>query len=336
AAAVDELAPESLRDGFGMLIDALVTKISDVRLNHVVERVEITTEGVRIHVGGDVLKASDVIIATTADVARMSYPQASGVERDLLAVNYVPTFNIILDVDRDWLSHPALAGTYGVRVPPDEMRPGDTIASISIESGRKGQPTPGHETVQMMLDADAASVLTGRSPAEILERTINEAERKGLLPGVSRARRNYHDVVEIRSAIPQTRPGRFDVIRRYEQGIDPASRVKFAGDFRGFPRVGSAALAGVAAASETLNTMSARTQRFEGAISPRRSPRRANGLGDDLNDAAQGYFSALARWGESLACGDLRGMTVSWANGERSFLNGVGAVVAHLRRSPAP
>jgi hypothetical protein len=201
----------------------------------------------------------------------------------------------------------------------------DIIASISIESGRKRQPTPGHETVQIMLDSEAAKTLLGRAASGVLERAVAEAERKRLLPGISRARRNYEAVFEIRSAIPETRPGRFEAIRRYEQTIDPGSRVKFAGDFRGFPRVGSAALSGVLAAQETVNAMRARAGRWSGPISPPRSSPRPSTSGEDLHDAVQGYGSAVARWGESVMRADLRGAATAWKNGWCSFFDGLSA-----------
>ena len=332
---IDDEAPVSLRGGFGMLIEALVKKIGDVRCGQEVSRVESMPDGVKLIVNGAVLHASDVVIATTADVARQIHAHPSPAESELLQVGYVPTFNIALDVEMDWFHHRALAGTYGIRVPVDEMKPGDVIASISLESGRLRRRTPGHETLQIMLDADRAPELIGQPAERVCYLVIDEAERKKLLPGIRSASPNYWHVFEIPVALPRIPPGRFDVIRRYEQSISPISRVKLAGDFRGFPRVGSAALSGVAAAAETLNARRAR-HRPAGPMSygtPERPGRRPSTAGDELRDAVLGYQAAVGRWGESLMSADLHGATAAWVNGWRSFWNGMNAAARAMGRS---
>ena len=241
-------------------------------------------------VNGAVLDASDVVIATSADVALDIYADASPIERELLQVEYVPTFNFALDVERDWFDHRALAGTYGIRVPVDEMKAGDIIASVSLESGRLRRHTEGHETLQIMLDAERSMGLLTFPLERVRDWAIEEAERKKLLPGLRAARCNDERSFRIPKALPRMPPGRFDVIRRYEQSISSSSRVKLAGDFRGFPRVGSAALAGVAAAAETVNARSAR--RTRGASmpigTPERAGRRPSTPGDELRDAVLG------------------------------------------------
>jgi phytoene dehydrogenase-like protein len=324
---LDVIRPESLRDGFGMLIDALVEAIADVRLNHAVERVDATTDGVEVSAGGRLFKADDVVIATTADVARRLYPRMSPAERGLLEVDYVSTFNVVLDVEMDWLGHPNLAGTYGIQVPAHELGPDDLIAAISIQSGRLGQPTPGHETVQMMLAAERAASWLGTDARALLERVVAEAERKRLLPGIARARRNYQAVFEISAAFPETPPGRFEAIVAYERSIEPQSRVKFAGDYRGFPRLGSAVFSGVTAASETMNARRARAVPDRVPISSARPGRRYGTAREDLRDAMRAYASAVAWWGESMVRSDLRGASNAWENGWSAFFYGLEAAI---------
>jgi hypothetical protein len=310
-----------------MLIDALVESIGDVRLGQAVDRVESTPDGVRVVVGDTVLQADDVIIATTADVARRLCHELSPAERRLLDVDYVSTFNVVVDVEMDWLRDPTVGGTYGIQVPASELGPDDLIAAIAIQSGRLRHATPGHETVQMMLTADRASALLGTDPAGLLERVIVEADRKRLLPGLSRARRAYEAVFEIPAAFPETPPGRFAVIDAYERSIDPASRIKFAGDYRGFPRLGSAVFSGVTAAGETVNARRARARAYSGPISPARPGRRPAVAADDLRDAVLGYGSAIGWWGESLLRGDLHGASRAWESGWTAFLYGIEAAI---------
>ena len=332
---IDDEAPVSLRGGFGMLIEALVKKIGDVRCGQEVSRVESMPDGVKLIVNGAVLHASDVVIATTADVARQIHAHPSPAESELLQVGYVPTFNIALDVEMDWFHHRALAGTYGIRVPVDEMKPGDVIASISLESGRLRRRTPGHETLQIMLDADRApepdratsgeSLLLGHRRGRAKEAPARDPQRQSQLLARVRDSRGP-------SAIP---PGRFDVIRRYEQSISPISRVKLAGRLSRVSRVGSAALSGVAAAAETLNARRAR-HRPAGPMSygtPERPGRRPSTAGDELRDAVLGYQAAVGRWGESLMSADLHGATAAWVNGWRSFWNGMNAAARAMGRS---
>ena len=229
---IDDTAPISLPDGLRMLIEALVERIGDVRYDQQVTQSR-ARRTVEVTVNGAMLDASDVVIATSTDVALDIYADASPSSASSSRSSTCPRSTS--PSTSSGLVRPSRPGGHLRDLGPvDEMKAGDIIASVSLESGRLRRHTEGHQTLQIMLDAERSMGLLGHPVERVRDWAIEEAERKKLLPGLRAARCNDERSVRIPKALPRMPPGRFDVIRRYQQSISSSSRVKLAGTFAAF------------------------------------------------------------------------------------------------------
>ncbi len=237
----------TLTRGLGSLPQALAAHL-DVRFKAPVDALRVDGQGVEVRAAGETVSADQVILATTASVARTLYRQADDLEQRLMATPYASTLKVSVVTDRHWRDDERLKGVCGLFIPRVERK---VIASMTVESWRDPSRVPSGEVLHALLSGEAAVSLSDRSDDEIEAAVLPEVER--YFPGVTEAKRFVH-IVRWQEAEPMSPVGRSRSIAEYRRR-GGARRVWLAGDYMGMPWSDGAAEAGVWAADQVLASL---------------------------------------------------------------------------------
>ena len=236
----------SLTGGMGKLPERMA---HEVRLNTPVSSMSISPTGIELNTGGETIVADRVILATTAPVARILYPEAGPVERDPLATTYCSTLTVTVIVKDSFQIDPHIEEIYGILVPKKER---NVISSISIEGSKDKHRLANGKMFIIFLAGKAGSEMMDWKDEAVLPVVLAELEK--YFPGVSE-HVLFTKTYRWKEAMPRSPLGRSRNVARYRESITAATRVFLAGDYMGMPFTEGAAETGKWAAEGLLRNL---------------------------------------------------------------------------------
>jgi oxygen-dependent protoporphyrinogen oxidase len=238
----------SLDDGMDKLARTIASRV-EVRVSHPV--VNVTDHGGRVEVtctapeGSEKTEEFDgAVIATTAKPALAMYPQMDANHRSLYeTARYRGLVTIALGLNRA----PRDRATY-ILIP--RVEDPDFIAVIAD-----------HIKAYCRVPA-GKSMYTLLGSHEYLHRTWDRSDEDVLADGIACAERYHgaladtveqHRVVRWEEVVPVVDTGRFKLIARFKEGLDPTARVQLASDLDRIPGVNGALVSGLEAAARLID-----------------------------------------------------------------------------------
>ncbi|MGV8894728.1 MAG: protoporphyrinogen/coproporphyrinogen oxidase [Burkholderiaceae bacterium] len=235
----------ALRSGMSSLTEALASNL-DVRLSMPALAFECGAAGVRVATPHGSLHADQVILATTASVARRLYDVDCTLTQALLATEYSSTINIGIAVPGGIDGCKVPHDVYGLLIPRRERQ---VIAAVGIESRKSPHLVPQGELLNVMLDSKAGTRLVDAAEEVVLAEVLPELEQ--YFPGVSQ-RMAFAHFCRWHEAEPRSPVGRSRAIGAYRRPCSPAQQVTLAGDYLSIPTTEGAAQSGIWAANLLL------------------------------------------------------------------------------------
>jgi protoporphyrinogen/coproporphyrinogen III oxidase len=238
----------SLDDGMDKLARTIAAGV-DVRVSHPV--VNVTDANDRVEVTYTAAKGSErteefdaAVVATTAKPALAIYPQMDANHRSLYeTARYRGLVTIALGLNRA----PRDRATY-ILIP--RVEDPDFIAVIADHIKALNRVRPGK------------SMYTLLGSHEYLHRSWDRSDEDVLADGIACAERYHgpladtveqHRIVRWEEVVPVVDTGRFKLIARFKQGVDPTTRVQFASDLDRIPGVNGALVSGLEAAARIVD-----------------------------------------------------------------------------------
>ncbi|MCV7102831.1 protoporphyrinogen/coproporphyrinogen oxidase [Mycobacterium palustre] len=217
----------TLAGGQAAIIDALLSRVRTVHLSSPVLCLTDTAEGVRLDyrgIGGETktVEADACVVATplpvAATICASARPQLGPLNDTL---RFTKAINVAIGTTR-----PANTPAFLVQLPAAEDH---EICMIIVENNKAPDRAPaGHGLLSVSWEMSAAAAWMQRSDEELVARSLQTVLR--LFPEL----RDTVDFTYVRRwpvALPQTRVGVYQRIAEFTSGIDPTSRVQFAGDY---------------------------------------------------------------------------------------------------------
>jgi protoporphyrinogen/coproporphyrinogen III oxidase len=217
----------TLVGGQAAIIDALLSRVDRVYLNSPVLSVTDTADGARLDYrgAGGKTKAVDAdacvvatplpVAATICEPARTRFAPLND------ALRFTQAINVAIGT-----TGPANTPAFLVQLPASEDR---EICMIIVENNKAPDRAPaGHGLLSVSWEMSAAAAWWHRSDEELIARSLHTVLR--LFPEL----RDTVDFTYVRRwpvALPQTRVGVYQRIAEFTSGIDPNSRIQFAGDY---------------------------------------------------------------------------------------------------------
>jgi oxygen-dependent protoporphyrinogen oxidase len=240
----------SLEGGMGTLPLHLASGLN-VKLNHpitsLVTALEQNGETVSFDSPSGRFTFDQVVLATTATVARTLFRNPNEIEKALLATQYSSTINMGFASNASWSVPKSFEKVYGVLISRKERQ---WISSIGIESRKDPARSKQGELLDIMLDGFSGSKLASYSEGEILKEITPEIEM--YFPHFTENIRLKHFVRWV-EAEPKSPMGKFVKIKQYRESIRSNSPIILCGDYMGFPNTDGAAATGKWAA-EVINS----------------------------------------------------------------------------------
>lgn len=230
--------------GMGRLPEALAQRLP-VRLASPVRRLRLGPQGVIAETDDGTLQARTAICAVPAPQARALLAQADALEATLLQTPYSAGMNLALMFHPGLPLPPALAGCYGLLLPPCE---GGPLAALAFEHAKAPDRATAGPLVHVMPTGDAAAALMERSDDEVAQALWPAVE--ALLPG-ARAHCRARHLVRWPLAMPMSPPGRARAVAAYREAA-AGRRLLLAGDYLGAPFTEAALASGEWAAATLL------------------------------------------------------------------------------------
>ena len=234
-----------LKGGMESLTRALAAALQpNLVLSASVRSLNVSDKGVLCCTDRETFEADQVILATSANVAKNLYVQAGDIEKRLMNTTYGPGILISIVIkDKSWRDQPSMKGIYGLLIPRSERK---SIASVAIESAKhENWESPG-EILNVMLSGEKSVEMLDRPDDQILASILPELEKYFL--NLTELSYSTH-IRRWKAAMPMSPIGRSGLINEY-RNQKGAQRIILAGDYMGMPYVDSAAETGLWAASQ--------------------------------------------------------------------------------------
>jgi protoporphyrinogen/coproporphyrinogen III oxidase len=217
----------TLVGGQAAIIDALLSRVHTVHLNSPVLSVTDTADGARLDYRGadgktKAVEADACVVATPLPVAATICEPARTRFAPLNdALRFTQAINVAIGT-----TGPANTPAFLVQLPASEDR---EICMIIVENNKAPDRAPaGHGLLSVSWEMSAAAAWWDRSDEELIARSLQTVLR--LFPELQ----DTVDFTYVRRwpvALPQTRVGVYQRIAEFTSGIDPTSRIQFAGDY---------------------------------------------------------------------------------------------------------
>ncbi len=251
AALANEEETFSFEDGFGVLIDAVQRKLESspnvqLHLNCPVSQVSRDSEQVVLLRGVESERFDHAISTTPARTALRLCSQLAPYEKELLELPYITAMNVKLVLKRNFQHLKALDGTYSIGVERNGRLAGGSIASVSLEAGRRRRQDA-CEVVQLMLHTDGAKANWALCDEALIKTLMTELSVYTNTE-LSSADVERFEVLRWEDALPVSPPGRLGTIKAYYEQLPIQSPLGFAGDYMGMPSTGAAAFSATLAA----------------------------------------------------------------------------------------
>jgi oxygen-dependent protoporphyrinogen oxidase len=217
----------TLAGGQAAIIDALLSRVHTVHLRSPVLSLTDTADGVHLSYRGPdgetkCVEADACVVATPLPIAAtICEPARTQLGPLNEKLRFTQAINVAIGTTR-------LANTpaFLVQLPAAEDR---EICMIIIENNKAPDRAPtGHGLVSVCWEMSAAAAWMPRSDDELIARSLQTLLR--LFPEL----RDTVDFTYVRRwpvALPQTSVGVYQRIAEFTSGIDPTSRIQFAGDY---------------------------------------------------------------------------------------------------------
>jgi oxygen-dependent protoporphyrinogen oxidase len=232
----------ALAGGIDSLPEALARRVK-VRLASPVEAIDTAGSGVSVRTPAGTLQADQLVLATTASVARQLYAPEHDVEHRLLRTGYSAAMNISFAVPEGVSTAHVPKDIYGLLIPRLERQ---AIAAVTVESRKCPRYVPQGEMLNVMLDGSAASRLMEAPEGQVLDEVLPELRR--YFPGLDR-RIGFTHFSRWAQAEPRSPVGRSRDLQQYRLLWHPGIKVILAGDYMSIPCTEGAAESGNWAAS---------------------------------------------------------------------------------------
>jgi len=216
----------ALVGGQAAIIDALAARL-DVRCETRVEEVAETADGVAVRYrdpqGHSISETFDacVVACPLPEALAICRTQADRLSRLNEVLQFTRGINVAIGTTR-----PAETPAFLVQLPASED---PEICMIIIENNKAPDRAPaGHGLLSVSWEMSAAARWLDRSDKEIIRRSLETVFR--LFPEL----KDTVDFTYLRRwplALPHTRPGVYRAIGEFVAGLDPKSRIQFAGDY---------------------------------------------------------------------------------------------------------
>jgi oxygen-dependent protoporphyrinogen oxidase len=229
----------SLQEGLGSLPEALAAHLHVV-LNTPVQAVSVESSPIRIHTQGKVWEADNVVIATTAQIARTLYRSADQLEQRLMNTGYSSTINIAIATNNPISRTQSLKKVYGLLIPRKERR---RVAAVGIQSAGAG------DLLNIMLSGKAGLDMLNLPDQTIAAQILPEVEK--YLPNLSGSIR-FIRLYRWKEAVPKSPIGRSNDIHLYRTAATGSRRIFLAGDYMSMPFTEGAAESGAWVATQIL------------------------------------------------------------------------------------
>jgi protoporphyrinogen/coproporphyrinogen III oxidase len=217
----------TLVGGQAAIIDALLSRVHTVHLNSPVLSVTDTADGARLDYRSadgktKAVEADACVVATPLPVAATICEPARTRFAPLNdALRFTQAINVAIGT-----TGPANTPAFLVQLPASEDR---EICMIIVENNKAPDRAPaGHGLLSVSWEMSAAAAWWDRSDEELIARSLQTVLR--LFPELQ----DTVDFTYVRRwpvALPQTRVGVYQRIAEFTSGIDPTSRIQFAGDY---------------------------------------------------------------------------------------------------------
>jgi oxygen-dependent protoporphyrinogen oxidase len=248
----------ALAGGIGSLPEALAQKVK-VCLSTPAMAIDTTGSGVRVKTPAGSIQADDVVLATTASVARQLYTPEHDVEKRLLGTEYSASMNISFAIPDGVSTAKVAKDIYGLLIPRRERQ---VIAAVSVESRKCQRYVPHGELLNVMLSGSEGSRLIQAPEKQVLAEVLPELQH--YFPGIARKIAFAH-LCRWPEAEPRSPIGRSRDLHQYRQLWHPGMKVILAGDYMSIPCTEGAAESGDWAATALVEGAAARTGRIKEA-----------------------------------------------------------------------
>lgn len=217
----------TLAGGQAAIIDALLARLPPVHLSTPVEQVVADARGVelRTHTADGLSQSRRFDACVVATPLPVAAAICSGEQARLQSLNqklrFTQAINVAIGTTR-----PADTPAFLLQLPASEDR---EICMIIMENNKApDRAPPGHGLISVSWEMSASAAWMDRSDTEIVERSLQTVFR--IFPAL-RGCVDFSYVRRWRLALPHTRDGVYQAIGEFASGLDPGSRIQFAGDY---------------------------------------------------------------------------------------------------------